>query len=98
MISASPKFAADRPFANPDVAARKLVEIANDVGAMQDDRIYIERVNAPFLAAGGHRPRLARRDRARHRSWLAVAAREPDLSEIHRCRCGDICLVQDRQC
>jgi hypothetical protein len=42
-----------RPFANADVAARKLTEIANDVEAVQDGRIYIERVNAPFLAAGG---------------------------------------------
>jgi hypothetical protein len=47
------KFAADRPFANADVAARKLVEIANDIEAVQDGRIYIERVNAPFLTAGG---------------------------------------------
>jgi hypothetical protein len=47
------KFAANRPLANPDTAARKLVEIANDVEAVQDGRIYIERVNAPFLAAGG---------------------------------------------
>jgi len=47
------KFAANRPFANPDTAARKLVEIANDVEAVQDGRIYIERVNAPFLKAGG---------------------------------------------
>ena len=42
-----------RPFADPDVAARKLVEIANGVEAVQDGRIYIERVNEPFLAAGG---------------------------------------------
>jgi hypothetical protein len=41
------------PFANPDLAARKLVEIANSVEAVMDGRIYIERVNAPFLAAGG---------------------------------------------
>jgi hypothetical protein len=47
------KFAADRPFANADVAARKLVEIANGIEAVQDGRIYIERVNAPFLAVGG---------------------------------------------
>ena len=44
---------ADRPLADPDAAARKIVEIANDVEAVQDGRIYIERVNAPFLAAGG---------------------------------------------
>ena len=48
------KFTADRPFANPGSAARKLVEIANDVEAVQDGRIYIERVNAPFLKAGGN--------------------------------------------
>jgi len=33
--------------------ARKLVEIANDVEAVMDGRIFIERVNEPFLAAGG---------------------------------------------
>jgi hypothetical protein len=47
------KFVQKGPFANPDAAARKLVEIANGVEAVQDGRIYIERVNAPFLAAGG---------------------------------------------
>ena len=41
------------PFTDADLAARKLVEIANGVEAVQDGRIYIERVNAPFLAAGG---------------------------------------------
>ena len=43
-------FVANRPFADPDVAARKLIEVANGVEAVQDGRIYIERVNAPFLA------------------------------------------------
>ena len=47
------KFVADHPFADPDVAARKIVEIANGVEAVQAGRIYIERVNAPFLAVGG---------------------------------------------
>ena len=47
------KFVADRPFADPDAAARKIVEIANDIEAVQNGRIYIERVNAPFLAVGG---------------------------------------------
>ena len=47
------KFVANRPFADPDVAARRLIEIANGVQAVQDGRIYIERVNAPFLAVGG---------------------------------------------
>jgi hypothetical protein len=32
------KFTTDRPFANPDLAARKLVEIANGIEAVQDVR------------------------------------------------------------
>jgi hypothetical protein len=47
------KFIEPCPFADPDTAARKLNEIANGVEAVQDGRIYIERVNEPFLAAGG---------------------------------------------
>ena len=35
-------------FADPDVAARKLVEIANAVETVQDGRIYIERINSPL--------------------------------------------------
>jgi hypothetical protein len=45
-------FVEPRPFADSDIAARKLIEIANGVEAVQDGRIYIERVNAPFLPAG----------------------------------------------
>ena len=44
------KFVADRAFADPDAAARKIVEIANDVEAVQDGRIYIERVRFWRLA------------------------------------------------
>jgi hypothetical protein len=47
------KFVDRHPFADPDVAARKIVEIANDIEAVQIGRIYIERVNEPFLLAGG---------------------------------------------
>jgi hypothetical protein len=47
------KFVEPHPFADPDAAARKLIEIANGVEAVQEGRIYIERVNEPFLAAGG---------------------------------------------
>jgi hypothetical protein len=43
------KFAADRPFASPEAAARKIVEIANTVEPVQDGRIYIEKINGPFL-------------------------------------------------
>ena len=47
------KFVECHPFADPDAAAREIIEIANGVDAAQDGRIFIERVNEPFLAAGG---------------------------------------------
>ncbi len=47
------KFVERQPFADPDAAGRKIVEIANGVEAVQDGRIFIERVNEPFLTAGG---------------------------------------------
>ena len=43
------KFAADRPYSDPEKAARKLLEIANAAQAVQDGRIHIEKINAPFL-------------------------------------------------
>ena len=58
------KFVEKSNFTDPDAAARKLVEIANTVEAVQDRRIYIELVNSPFLAEGGtpdqYRAALAR--------------------------------------
>ena len=50
------KFAANRPFADPETAARKILEIANSVEAVQDGRIHIEKINAPFLYKGRATP------------------------------------------
>src|SRR5579871_2373114 len=47
------KFIADPPLADPDVAARKLAEIASTIEPVHDARIYIELINLPFLRAGG---------------------------------------------
>jgi hypothetical protein len=47
------KFVELHPFADPDAAARKLVEIASTIEPMQDGRIFVELVNAPFLKASG---------------------------------------------
>jgi hypothetical protein len=44
------KFATDRPFSDPEKAARKLIEITNSVEAVQDGRIYIELINGPLLS------------------------------------------------
>jgi hypothetical protein len=43
------KFAERRPYADPERAARRIVEIASTVEAAQDGRIYIELINGPFL-------------------------------------------------
>jgi hypothetical protein len=43
------KYVGDRPFADPEAAARKLLEIASGVEAVQDGRIFIELINGPFL-------------------------------------------------
>jgi hypothetical protein len=43
------KFVAPRLFADPEVAARKLIELASGVEPVQDGRIYIEKINGPFL-------------------------------------------------
>ena len=52
-----------------------LIEIANGVEAVQDGRIYIERVNAPFLAAGGSGDDFrAGIERAIALFWLLAAA------------------------
>jgi hypothetical protein len=37
------------PILDPEKAARKLIEIANSVEAVQDGRIYIEKIDGPFL-------------------------------------------------
>jgi len=43
------KFVDPGPLADPDAAARKLTELANAFEPVQDDRIYIEKINEPFL-------------------------------------------------
>ena len=65
------KFIEPTHLSDPELAARKLVEIANSVEAVQDGRIYIELVNGAFLEAGGtpdqYRAALAR---AISKGWL----------------------------
>ena len=46
------KFVTNRPYSDPERAARRFVEIANSVDAGQDRRIYIELINGPFREKG----------------------------------------------
>ena len=46
------KYADARPYADPEKAARRILEIANAVEPVQG-RIHIEKINAPFLFRDG---------------------------------------------
>ena len=43
------KFTESRPFADPEAAAQKLMEITNTVEPVQDGRIFIELIHGLFL-------------------------------------------------
>ncbi|MBR0802818.1 hypothetical protein JQ636_04640 [Bradyrhizobium japonicum] len=43
------KHTEERPYAMPEAAARKLIELAASIPPVQDGRIHIEKINAPFL-------------------------------------------------
>ena len=43
------RFVQPRPYADPETAARKIIELANAVEPVQDGRIHIEKINGPFL-------------------------------------------------
>ena len=60
------KYATNREYADPERAARKLLEIANTVEAIQDGRIHIEKINGPFLFKEGSTP-------AEYRAGLELA-------------------------
>ena len=50
------KYAETRPYADPEKAARKLLEIASTIEPVQDGRIYIELLNGAFLFSHGGSP------------------------------------------
>jgi hypothetical protein len=66
------KFVGTRPLADPDIAARKLLELANAVEPYFDNRILIEKINGPFLyeLRGTPAEYKAGLDRAIEKGWL----------------------------
>ena len=46
----------DRPYADPAKAAQRLLEHAQAFEVVQDGRIYIEKINGPFLYSDGATP------------------------------------------
>ena len=68
------KYVQPRPYADPDVAARKIVELANAFEPIQDGRIYIEKINGPFLfdLKGTPAEYKAGLTRAIEEGWLVI--------------------------
>jgi hypothetical protein len=50
------KFAEPRPYADPEAAMQKVLEIASTVEPVQDGRIHIEKINGRFLFEHGGKP------------------------------------------
>ena len=68
------KYATERPYSDPEKAARKILEIANSVEAIQDGRIHVEKINGPFLFQDKASPAEYRvgMKLAIDRGWLAM--------------------------
>jgi hypothetical protein len=82
------KFVETRPFADPEVAAWKLLETANSIEAVQDGRIHIEKINWPFLSefkgsSVAHPARCRQPDHcATHRPSQSLSIGKPQLPAL----------------
>jgi hypothetical protein len=95
------KYAANRPFADPEKAAHKLIEFANAVEPYMDQRGLIELINGPFLKIGGSPAEYqAGLDLAIAKGWLsrhesgryvrfttAGASYSPERVLVYRTKC-----------
>ena len=68
------KYATVRPYSDPEKAARRLLEHAHAFEPIQDGRIYIEKLNGPFLFGDKGRPAeySAGLELAIARGWLEL--------------------------
>lgn len=66
------KFVEKRSFADPEAAARKLLELADAFEPIQAGRIYVEQINGPLLFAlkGTPADYKAGLDYAMAKGWL----------------------------
>jgi hypothetical protein len=68
------KYAEARLYADPELAARRLMDIANSIEAGQEGRIFIEKINYPMLFKDGASPAeyWAGLQRAIAKGWLVL--------------------------
>jgi hypothetical protein len=89
------KLTADRPFADPEKAALRLMQHAHAFEPIQDGRIYIEKLNGPFLFGDKGTP-------AEYRAGLDLAVargsllHESGTFEADAKRRRPVCLIADK--
>lgn len=68
------KFTDARPYADPEVAARRIMEIANSVEPGPQGQIHIEKINGPMLYKDKAHPAeyWAGMQRAIEKGWLVM--------------------------
>ena len=78
------KLTTDRPYADPEKTARRLMQHARAYEPVQDGRIYIEKINAPFLFGDkGDCGRTPRGIRLSDRARQDRIARKRHLCPLH---------------
>ena len=86
------KYATDWPYSDPEKAARKLLEIANSVEAVQDGRTHIEKINAPFLFGSVATPAEYSAGLKLAIERVAGASRERHVCEVHAGGRRSVCV------
>jgi hypothetical protein len=68
------KYVQPRPYADPDIAARKILEIANSLEPYVEGRLLIELINGPMLYNEKATPTeyKAGLDRCIEKGWLVM--------------------------
>jgi hypothetical protein len=82
------KFKETRPFATPEAAERKLLELANAVEADHAGRLSVAVINKQFREAGGSYEEYGAAVKAAYRARLAHYASVRCLFDVHAGRGG----------
>ena len=90
------KYAEARSYADPETAARRIMEIANTIEPAQG-KIHIEKINYPMLFKDGATPAeyWAGLQHAINKGWLTLS-RERNLRDVHAGRGGFVRLKEKR--
>jgi len=88
------KYVQPRLYADPDVAARKIIELANGLEPYMEGRLLVERINGPFLfdLKGSPEEYKVGLERAiENAGWSCTRA---GLITVHAGGRGSLCLIQ----